>query len=133
MHSTVNFAAFEAAVVPEATKRGIAVLGMKPFNGRGDPFHDGSLAITPQDALRYAMSLPVTTTITGMESLAVLRQNLAIARSFTPMTVAERDALRGSVAQAAADGRYETYKTSLAFDDVVTREAHDMPLAGANA
>ena len=129
-----QFRSFQQIVLPEAARRGMAVLGMKPFNGRGDPFHRGEVNLTPQQALRYVMSVPgVTVTITGMESLAVLRQNLAIAKSFTPMTAAEMQAVVAAVAPFAGDGRYDTYKTSLAFDDVVTRQMHNMPLGGASA
>jgi hypothetical protein len=42
--------------------------------------------------LRYAMSLPVATTIAGMDSLAVLRQNLSVACGFKPMAAEEMQA-----------------------------------------
>jgi predicted aldo/keto reductase-like oxidoreductase len=128
-----QFRSFEQQVVPEALKRGIAVLGMKPFSGQGNPFHTGDIELTPRDFLRYAMSIPgVTTTISGMESLDVLRQNVAIARGFTPMTAAEMASVRSAVAASSGDGHMEQYKTSIAFDNVVTREAHGMPLEGAH-
>ncbi len=73
-----QFRSFQTIALPEAQKRGLAVLGMKSFQGSGAPFHHGDVKLTPEQALRYAMSVPgVTTTITGMESLDVLRQNLA--------------------------------------------------------
>ncbi len=128
-----QFRSFETQVVPEAHKRGIAVLGMKPFNGDGSPFHDADVKLQPQEALRYAMSVPgITTTITGMESLDLLRQNIAFARAFTPMTASEMAELRSRVAPVAGDGRYEIYKTSIAFDNIVTRAVHEMPIAGAH-
>jgi predicted aldo/keto reductase-like oxidoreductase len=128
-----QFRSFETLVVPEARKRGIAVLGMKPFNGDGGPFHDADVELSPEEALRYAMSVPgITTTITGMESLDVLRQNIAYARAFIPMSAAEMAELRIRVAPVAADGRYEVYKTSLAYDNIVTRAVHGMPVAGAH-
>ena len=55
---------------------------MKPINGHGEPVKKG--VVTAQEALRYAMSLPVTTTITGMESLDVLHQNLGSRKAFSP-------------------------------------------------
>ena len=129
-----QFRSFQDLVLPEAVKRGVAVLGMKPFSGDGGPFHSADVKLTPQDALRYAMSVPgVTTTITGMESLAVLRQNVQIAQSFTPMSAAEMASVVTNVAPSAGDGRYETYKTSLSYDDIVTRQVHEMPLDGARA
>jgi aryl-alcohol dehydrogenase-like predicted oxidoreductase len=128
-----QFRSFEQTVVPAARERGIAVLGMKPFNGAGEPFHTADLNVTPDEMLRYAMSLPVTTTITGMESIDVLRQNVRIARAFVPMSAAEMAELRSRVSGSAGDGRYEKYKTSLMYDDIVTRQSHGMPLSGAHA
>jgi aryl-alcohol dehydrogenase-like predicted oxidoreductase len=120
-----NFHSFETHVLPELTKRGIAALGMKPLNGKGDPLKKGLL--TPEEALRYAMSLPVATTITGMEKLEVLHQNLAIAQNFKPMSSAEMDALRQRCRAMAADGRFEHYKVSLQFDNPEARWAHGFP------
>ena len=121
-----QFHSFETQVLPELNKRGIAALGMKPINGHGEPVKGGLL--TAQEALRYAMSLPVTTTITGMESVEVLHQNLAIARGFQPMSPQEMQALRERVKPEAADGRFELYKLSLKFDNPEARLAHEFPL-----
>jgi hypothetical protein len=117
---------FERQVLPELNKRGIAVLGMKPLNGHGEPIKTG--ALSAEEALRYAMSLPVTTTITGIDSLEVLQQNLRIAQNFKPMTTAEMDELRNRCKTYAADGRYELYKLSLKFDNPEARLAHGFPL-----
>src|SRR5580658_2862160 len=87
-----TFRSFETQVLPEATKRGVAVLGMKSLGGSGEMVTGG--AITPAEGLRYAMSLPVATTISGMDTLGVLEQNLEIARNFQPMTAAEMQSLR---------------------------------------
>jgi uncharacterized protein len=121
-----HFLSFEQAVLPELTKRGVAALGMKPIGGNGDMVQKG--AITAEQALRYAMSLPVTTTITGMETMAVLEQNLKIAQGFTPLSDTEMQAIRDQVKQPAGDGRFEPYKTSLKFDNPEARMAHDYPL-----
>jgi predicted aldo/keto reductase-like oxidoreductase len=121
-----NFQSFEQQVLPELNRRGIAALGMKPFNGHGEPVTNS--VITAEEALRYAMSLPVTTTITGMEKPYVLQQNLQIARNFQPMTETEMQAVRDKTRQASADGRYELYKVSLKFDNPEARLAHDFPI-----
>jgi len=121
-----QFHSFENQVLPELNRRGIAALGMKPISGHGEPVKDG--VVTAQEALRYAMSLPVTTTITGMESLEILRQNLAIAQGFQPMSPQEMQALRERVKPEAADGRFELYKLSLKFDNPEARLAHEFPL-----
>ncbi len=121
-----QFHSFETLVLPELSKRGIAALGMKPISGHGEPVTRG--VVTAQEALRYAMSLPVTTTITGMESMDRLQQNLAIAQGFQPMSRQEMQALRDRVKDQAADGRFELYKLSLKFDNPEARLAHHFPL-----
>ncbi|MGC1964952.1 MAG: aldo/keto reductase [Candidatus Acidiferrales bacterium] len=120
-----TFRSFETQVLPEATKQGVAVLGMKSLGGSGEMVTHG--AITAQEGLRYAMSLPVATTISGMDSVGVLEQNLAVARGFQPMTDAEMLTLRDRVKMYAADGRYELFKTTKKYDGDVGREQHHYP------
>ena len=120
-----TFRSFEAQVMPEANKRGIAVLGMKSLGGSGEMVTHG--AMTAQEGLRYAMSLPVATTISGMDSIAVLEQNLEVARGFQPMATNEMQALRDRVRPFAADGRYELFKTTKKYDGDVGRELHHYP------
>lgn len=119
-----SFKSFEQLVLPEVKKQGIAALGMKSFGAGQSMKHK---AVKPADALRYAMSLPVTTTISGMDSLRVLRQNLKIARGFQPMTQQEMQAYRARLADQAADGRFELYKTTAQHDGVEGREQHRFP------
>ena len=119
-----TFRSFEQRVLPELKKQGIAALGMKSF-GAGEAVKHK--AVTPADALRYAMSLPVTTTISGMDSMRVLRQNVKIAQGFTPMTENQMQAYRKRLANQAADGRYELYKTTAQHDGVEGREQHGYP------
>ena len=71
-----TFHSFETQVLPELNRRGIAALGMKPFSGKGEPLQNGLL--TPDEALRYAMSLPVVTTITGMDKIDVLHHHARV-------------------------------------------------------
>ena len=121
-----GFHSFERQVLPEVNRRGMAPLGMKSMGGTAWAVKSG--VVSADELLRYAMSLPVATTISGMDSLAVLRQNLAIARGFTPMTAAAMDDLRARCAPTAADGRYEPYKVSLRYDNPVTRMPHGFPI-----
>jgi aryl-alcohol dehydrogenase-like predicted oxidoreductase len=119
-----TFRSFEQLVLPELLKQGIAVLGMKSF-GAGEAVKHK--AVTPDEALRYAMSLPVTTTISGMDSMRVLRQNLKTAQGLRPMTEAQMQAYRKRLAEQAADGRYELYKTTARHDGPEGREQHGFP------
>jgi predicted aldo/keto reductase-like oxidoreductase len=121
-----NFRSFEKRVLPELNKRGIAALGMKPMGGTASAVKSG--LVKAEEMLRYAMSLPVATTISGMDSLEVLHKNLDVARGFKPMTPAEMQALRDRCAKVAGDGRHEVYKLSLKFDNPQARLPHGFPL-----
>jgi predicted aldo/keto reductase-like oxidoreductase len=120
-----TFRSFERQVLPELNRRGIAAIGMKSLGGDGDPIKKRAVTVT--EALRYAMSLPVATIVSGIDSLKVLRQNLRIACGFTPMTTEEMQALRTRCAAAAADGHFELYKTSKKFDGPPGRRQHKFP------
>jgi predicted aldo/keto reductase-like oxidoreductase len=121
-----SFHSFEKMVLPKLNEKGIAALGMKPLTGKGEPLK--KTVLTPDQALRYAMSLPVATTITGMEKIDVLHQNLTIAQDFKPMSGKEMDELRSQCASLAADGRFEHYKVTLQFDNPEARLAHGFPV-----
>jgi aryl-alcohol dehydrogenase-like predicted oxidoreductase len=120
-----SFRSFEQKVLPECQRRGVAVLGMKPMTGRAGPI--AKKIATPEEMLRYAMSLPVATTISGMESVDKLRANLKVAQGFVPMPAPEMQALRDQCRPTAGDGRFELYKVSLAFDNPQARESHGFP------
>jgi aryl-alcohol dehydrogenase-like predicted oxidoreductase len=126
-----SFRSFEQKVLPVLNTRGIAALGMKPLSGRGDAIKKG--AITAEDSLRYAMSLPVTTTITGMETPEVLQQNLRLAQNLKPFSTTEMEGIRHRVKQYAGDGRFELYKVSLKYDNPEARLAHEFPLDAEQA
>jgi len=120
-----TFRSFEQQVLPEANRRGIAPFGMKSLGGSGEMVKRG--AITAEEGLRYAMSLPVAVTISGMESPDVLHQNLAVARNFKPMTPAEMQSLRERCHPDASDGRYELFKTTKKYDGDEGRKVHGFP------
>jgi aryl-alcohol dehydrogenase-like predicted oxidoreductase len=120
-----TFRSFETKVLPELIRRGIAPLGMKSLGGSGEMVSQGGVKV--EDALRYAMSLPVATTISGMNSLAVLRQNLAIAKGFQPLSETQMESFREQCKEAAGDGRYELFKSTKKYDGAVGREQHGFP------
>jgi hypothetical protein len=120
-----TYRSFETNVLPELNRRGIAALGMKSLGGSGEMVSQGGVRV--EDALRYAMSLPVATTISGINSLAVLRQNIAIAKGFQPFSKTQMDSLREQCREAAGDGRYELFKSTKKYDGAVGREQHGFP------
>jgi aryl-alcohol dehydrogenase-like predicted oxidoreductase len=74
---------FAEEFLPLANAKGIAAIGMKVL-GLGSLTHD------VERSLRYAFNLPLSTIVVGMESMDQLKQNLAIARNYSPMTDEER-------------------------------------------
>ena len=121
-----TFFSFEQKVLPVLVQRGIAPLGMKPIGGKGEPIQSG--VFTAEELLRYAMSLPVATTISGASEMMILEQNLKIAQDFKPLTPAEMQSLRERAKPYAGDGRFELYKTSIKYDNPEARLAHEFPI-----
>jgi diketogulonate reductase-like aldo/keto reductase len=120
-----NFFSFQRQVLPELARRGIAGIGMKSMGGTAEAVKRG--IVTPEEMLRYAMSLPVATTVSGIDSMDILNKNLAIARDFKPMSSSEMQALEQRCAPMAGDGRFELYKVSVKYDNPETRRPHGFP------
>jgi predicted aldo/keto reductase-like oxidoreductase len=108
-----HYQSFEQIVLPIAKQKQMGILGMKPM---GDPFILDSKTVSARECLRYAMSLPVSVTITGIDSMEILAQALDVVDTFTPLTSQERAALLARTASAAREGQSELYKSSSHFD-----------------
>jgi predicted aldo/keto reductase-like oxidoreductase len=122
-----SYRSFQQEVLPVAVKRGMAVFGMKSMGGSGEMISMG--ALTPTEALTFAMSLPgVSTTISGMDSMQVLEQNLEILRNFKPLSEQQITELR-SYGKQFQDGRYELFKSTVKYDGDLGRQQHDFPSA----
>ena len=120
-----HFRSFQQLRAAGARARAVAPIGMKSLGGDGRVIRQKAAAV--DDALRYAMSLPVCTTVCGIDSMKVLRQNLRIARGFSPMSERERRAYERSLADDGPDGRFELYKTSAEHEGEVGRKQHGFP------
>jgi predicted aldo/keto reductase-like oxidoreductase len=120
-----SFRSFEKNVLPVAVAKGMAVFSMKSMSGSGESIVQG--ALTPTEALSYAMSVPgVSTTISGMDSMGVLNQNLAILHDFKPLGEKQMTELREHGKQFD-DGRYELFKSTVKYDGDVGRQQHNYP------
>lgn len=108
-----HFRSFEKQVVPVLVKEGIGVLGMKPLAS-------GAIAklqaVTPIECLHYALNLPTSVVITGMESMERLEQACEAVRTFKPMDQQQVAELLSRTKALAMTGKYERFKTSPAFD-----------------
>jgi hypothetical protein len=108
-----HFQSFEHTVLPLLVGDKIGVLGMKAF---GDSFILRSNTVAPIECLHYVLNLPVSTVITGIDSVQVLEQNLEAAHTFAPLSREAVANLLARTADAAATGKYELFKTSNRYD-----------------
>ena len=108
-----HYRSFERLVLPELLTRGIAALAMKSM---ADGILLKSGVVSPFECLHYALNLPVSVVITGIDSMEILEQACEAARTFRPISKEEITALLAKTAQAASKGEYEPFKTSSIFD-----------------
>jgi predicted aldo/keto reductase-like oxidoreductase len=120
-----HFNSFSRTIFPLAAARGVGVIGMKSL-ASGKIVTEGGL--TPQEAIRYALSEPVSTLCVGVDSMAVLEQDLAIGRGFTPLSDDERASILTRAFPHALDGQHEAFKTSHDFEGNEARAVHGLPL-----
>jgi aryl-alcohol dehydrogenase-like predicted oxidoreductase len=112
-----HYRSFAKLVVPELVKDGIGVLGMKSM---GNGIILKSRVVTAVECLHYALNLPTSVVITGMDSMDVLHQAIEAADTFQPMTDADVEAILRKSAPAAARGEFELFKTTSIFDATAT-------------
>ena len=108
-----HFESFVGKVMPVLVERKIAIQTMKPMGG-GIILQ--SKTVSAPECLRFAMSQPTDVVITGCESLERVQQALDTARNFKPMNKQEIATLLDRTSAAAAEGKFELYKTSTNFD-----------------
>ncbi len=109
-----HFRSFSHLVVPELVKQNIGILAMKTM-GDGVFLKSGA-PVTPVECLHYAMNLPSSVVITGIDSEKILDQAFEATRTFRPMSGDEVAALVAKTKPYAAEGKYEFFKTSSHFD-----------------
>ncbi|MHB1306278.1 MAG: aldo/keto reductase [Limisphaerales bacterium] len=109
-----HFRSFERLVLPEAVKRNLGIVGMKPMAFQNAP---KTGAITSIECLHYAMSLPVSVTITGCETEERLLTALEAVRTFRQLDEPALQALRDRMKPFVKDGAAEPYKITTDFDN----------------
>jgi predicted aldo/keto reductase-like oxidoreductase len=108
-----HYKSFGERVLPVLVKEGIGVLGMKSM---GDGIILKSGAVKPIECLHYAMNLPTSVVITGIDSMQILDQAFEAVRTFKPMSKTEVAELLSRTAKFASAGEFELFKTSNRFD-----------------
>jgi predicted aldo/keto reductase-like oxidoreductase len=108
-----HYRSFEKLVLPELVRRGVGVLGMKSMaNG----ILLRSNTVTPVECLHYALNLPTSVIITGIDSTEILAQAFEAVRTFRPLSDAQVQELLAKTRQAALGGQFEPFKTTSIFD-----------------
>jgi len=108
-----HYRSFSKLVVPELVEQGIGILGMKSMaNG----ILLKSNTVTAVECLHYALNLPTSVVITGIDSLEILDQAIEAVRTFHPMSDEDLKPLLAKTATAAAGGEFEPFKTTSIFD-----------------
>ncbi|OGS27453.1 MAG: aldo/keto reductase [Elusimicrobia bacterium RIFOXYB2_FULL_48_7] len=108
-----HYRSFEKEVLPELVRRGIGVLGMKSM---ASGILLKSKTATPIECLHYALNLPTSVVITGIDSMKMLAQACEAVRTFRRMSDKEVRLLLSKTAGAGARGDYEPFKTTSMFD-----------------
>ena len=108
-----HYRSFEKLVLPELLKQKIGVLGMKSM---GNGVILKSNTVTAIECLHYALNLPTSVVITGVDSMEILEQACEAARTFRPMRKAQVKSLLSKTAKAASRGEFELFKTTSIFD-----------------
>ncbi|MEH1770690.1 MAG: aldo/keto reductase [Nostoc sp.] len=115
-----HFRSFEHQVLPVLVKNNIGVLGMKSI---GESYILRSNTVSAIECLHYAMNLPTSVVITGIDSMGILDQAFEAVRTFKPMDQAQVTALLARTREAAAKGQYERYKTTTQNDSTAMNPA----------
>ncbi len=109
-----HYRSFAHLVLPHLARQQIGVLGMKSM---GSKIILKSGVVSAPECLQYALSLPTSVVITGIDNKQVLDQAFKVAKEFKPLDRQQLAALLEKTAQAAQNGTYELFKTSAHFDE----------------
>lgn len=102
-----HYLSFSQQIIPILTEKNIGIIGMKSA-ASGAIINEGIATI--EESLRFAMSLPVSSLISGMNNMEHFRHNLEITRNFTPMSEEEMATLLEKTYPYAQGGKHEWYK-----------------------
>lgn len=117
----VHYLSFKNYLLPEALKQGVAIIGMKvatrgrmistwnppPLDEQPERMRTpkpGTLTI--KEALTYNMSLPVSTTILGVDNIEQIEENMKIASQFSPLSELEMNDLELKTLPIVRQGLY---------------------------
>ena len=123
-----HYRSFQREVLPTLNRRHIGVIGMKSLGGAGQLVTE--VGLSAQLCRRYALTLPISTLVCGIESMGNLEQDVGMARAFAPIPASEQEQLLASVYAEASDGRHEWFKSTQYYDSQYHRDQHAFPPVG---
>jgi aryl-alcohol dehydrogenase-like predicted oxidoreductase len=108
-----HFRSFEKLVLPELVKQNTGVLAMKTMA-------NGIIlrlkTVTPTECLKYALNLPTSVVIKGIDSMEILDQALNAAKTFRPMSEDQVREILEKTGNAGINGEFEPFKITSIFD-----------------
>ncbi len=107
------YRSFEKQVLPVLLERNIGVIGMKPL-ASGTVIK--TKAVTPIEALHYALNLPTSTVVTGCDSMEILEQAIQAVTTFKPLTESQIASIHERARPLALSGENEPFKSTTAFN-----------------
>ena len=122
----VHYRSFQKEIFPELNRRNTGVIGMKSLGGRGQLVTEAGF--TAEQCRRYALSLSISVLACGIQSPENLKQDVDMARTFSPMSEEEMQDMEDRVYDQATDGRHEWFKSTQYFDSQYHRDQHGFPV-----
>lgn len=125
------YRSFIKEVIPVCLKKNVGVIGMKGLGGGTGRFVQNA-GLTSDECYRFCMTQPVSVQIAGFTTMAQLKQNVALARAFKPLSKQEGEQLLSRVKDVAGDGRHELFKSTKTFDGPHHRKQHGFDTQAAD-
>jgi len=104
-----HYLSFQKQVLPVVVERGAGALGMKSLAGQEGRIPK-DLKLNWELCRRYAMSLPVSAVICGLQTREELQGIVRVAKNFKPLTEDDVQQLLSVSRDPAQDGHIEEYK-----------------------
>jgi predicted aldo/keto reductase-like oxidoreductase len=123
------YRSFQKEVVPVCLTRDVGIIGMKSLGGGG---RSGGIILqntklTPEQCLKFALDTPISSLVRGWMTLDQMMADIQTARSFKPLSAAEKGEILMLAEPHAGDGRYELFKSTQRFDNPLYRKMHGFP------
>ena len=103
-----HYHSFQQQALPIAVEKNVGVIAMKTLTGMAKPFQEGVISV--EEMWRYSMNLPVSTVVTGLDTMEKLEEALRVFKSYRPLEAEETAALLAKVEPHAKEGQFEFYK-----------------------